>query len=363
MKQKSSLLTNDFHENRFESIQALRGIAAIFVVLEHIRFLNCGAFGVDIFFCISGFMIMYTTHKTTAHFFQKRLIRIVPFYSLMTLGTYLLLLLFPSMFEQTKPHFSYLIKSLFFIPFDIGGGIVQPLLRIGWTVNCEMFFYFLFWISFHISHKYRGMICSLLLSLIVFFYYLLAYFFPYSFPYLSSSNWIPLQFYSNPIMLEFSLGIFCYYIAYWLYQHLNIPSSQSYLFKRKRFLSYSCLLFSFCLLLILALSKSSINILGFRRIFYWGIPALLIVLCFFIIGLSFSIPKWLVKLGDISFSIYLIHYYPILFLDRIIFDFSVYNPTAFLGVVFSILLVVLLSYIAWYLIEKQFTKWLYKKFL
>ena len=40
----------DFHQIRFDSIQALRGIAALFVVLEHIRFLNCGAFGVDIFF-------------------------------------------------------------------------------------------------------------------------------------------------------------------------------------------------------------------------------------------------------------------------------------------------------------------------
>ena len=39
-----------FHENHFDSIQALRGIAAVFVILEHIRFLNCGAFGVDIFF-------------------------------------------------------------------------------------------------------------------------------------------------------------------------------------------------------------------------------------------------------------------------------------------------------------------------
>ena len=89
----------DFHSNHFESIQTLRGIAAIFVILEHIRFLNCGAFGVDIFFCISGFMIMFTTVTNTKHFLGKRLIRILPLYYIMTAGTYLLLLLFPAMFE------------------------------------------------------------------------------------------------------------------------------------------------------------------------------------------------------------------------------------------------------------------------
>ena len=86
-----------FQDLHFDSIQALRGLAALFVVFQHIRFLNFGAFGVDIFFCISGFMIMFTTEKSTKYFFRKRLIRILPLYYLMTLVTYLSLLLFPSM--------------------------------------------------------------------------------------------------------------------------------------------------------------------------------------------------------------------------------------------------------------------------
>ena len=39
-----------FQDLHFDSIQALRGLAALFVVFQHIRFLNFGAFGVDIFF-------------------------------------------------------------------------------------------------------------------------------------------------------------------------------------------------------------------------------------------------------------------------------------------------------------------------
>ena len=105
-------VNKEFHELHFDSIQALRGLAALFVVFQHVRFLNFGAFGVDIFFCISGFMIMFTTEKSTKYFFRKRLVRILPLYYLMTLGTYLSLLLFPSMFQQTRHDFSYLVKSL-----------------------------------------------------------------------------------------------------------------------------------------------------------------------------------------------------------------------------------------------------------
>ena len=63
----------------------------------------------------------------------ERLVRILPLYYLMTLGTYLSLLLFPSMFQQTRHDFSYLVKSLLFIPFDIGSGAIQPLVRI-WSI-------------------------------------------------------------------------------------------------------------------------------------------------------------------------------------------------------------------------------------
>ena len=106
---------HNFHNQRFAGIQALRGILALFVVLEHIRFAACGAFAVDAFFCISGFMIMFSTHDDTKHFLAKRLIRILPLYYLMTIGTFLLLLMAPNMFETTSANAENLIKSLLFI--------------------------------------------------------------------------------------------------------------------------------------------------------------------------------------------------------------------------------------------------------
>lgn len=330
----------DFHQMHFDSIQALRGITALFIVLEHIRFLNCGAFGVDIFFCISGFMIMFSTHGGTRRFLAKRLLRILPLYYLMTIGTFLLLLLFPGMFEQTRANPAFLWKSLLFIPFDIGGGVLQPLMRIGWTVNCEIFFYLLFCLAFRISHRFRGLICSLFLLGII-----------------AAARLTPappafLAFYGNPVMAEFIFGILCYHAAeklYGLYRARKLP-------RLCLPLGISGLMAGFLGLLA---TKPMVNILGFRRPLVWGLPALLIVLCAFVLGLYMrQAPTGLVRLGNASFSLYLVHYYPVMLLDRAVFDFSTFTPRALFGSSVAIAVSVCLALTSWRIVEKGFTGWL-----
>ncbi len=335
----------DFHQMHFNSIQVLRGITAIFILLEHIRFLNCGAFGVDIFFCISGFMIMFSTHKDSQHFLSKRLIRILPLYYLMTTGTFVLLLLFPSMFEQTKAHPAFLLKSLFFVPFDIGGGVLQPLMRIGWTVNCELFFYFLFGIALRISHRFRGLFCGIFLIATV----IIARLVP--------APPAPLDFYGNPVMLEFIYGIIAYYAAwegYRLYQAKKLP-------RICLPLGVLSVLGCFCWLLVM---KPCVNILGFRRPLLWGLPALLIVLCAFLTELfAKKMPSPLIRLGDISFSFYLMHYYPVMLLDRVVFDFSVCSLRALAGTAVAIAVSVGLALVSHALIETRLSGWLRRRLL
>lgn len=335
---------NDFYAAKFNSIQALRGIAALFVVLEHIRFLNCGAFGVDIFFCISGFMILFSTQKSTEHFLSKRLIRILPFYWLMTLATYAILLLVPGLFAQTEADPVFLLKSLFFIPFDVGGGVLQPLLRIGWTVNCEIFFYLLFYISLKISHKYRGLICSGLLLGVV----MLAALFPSASPFLS--------FYGDPVMLEFILGMIAEHIChrlYTLYMSGRLP---------RLLLPLSFVTATLCFGGLL-MTRQYADAIGFRRPLLWGLPALVILLCFFLIGLYLKMPVPLTRLGDISFSLYLLHYYPVVFLDRKVFDCSAASPRAFLGVAVSFAVSTVLALCGYEIIEKRLSGWLRQKLL
>ncbi len=409
---ESDTAPSDFHRQRFDSIQALRGVTALFIVLEHIRFLNCGAFGVDIFFCISGFMIMFSTHSDTRYFLRKRLIRILPLYYLMTLGTFLLLLLFPGMFEQSRAEPVFLVKSLLFLPFDIGGGVLQPLMRIGWTVNCEIFFYIVFLAAMKINHKYRGLICGVILLAVVGIAGLLPS--PPAF----------LAFYGNPVMLEFILGFAAYYAAWALYRHrqasgrippqcpeaesrktpsaaqLNGPSRFSPAAGPDSFPNRAanharhvssipepastvpepaanlprtasniarpavCLLGLVVCFTGLILTKPSINILGFRRPLVWGLPALFIVLCAFVLGLnSKSAPAPLVRLGNISFSLYLVHYYPVMLLDRAVFDFSAPTPYALLGAAAALILSITLAIISYLLIEKRFSGWVRRRLL
>ena len=101
-------------------IQALRGLAAHFVVFQHVRFLNLWSLSVwTSFFCISGFMIMFTTAKKVPNISSaKRLVRILPLYYLMTLGnlSVAVVVSFHVPTDQTRI-FPILSKSLLFIPF------------------------------------------------------------------------------------------------------------------------------------------------------------------------------------------------------------------------------------------------------
>lgn len=334
-------MTDTFHTRHFNSIQALRGITALFVALEHVRFLSCGAFGVDIFFCISGFMAMFASHHTAKDFVKKRVIRIYPFYALMTIGTFFLLLLFPGMFHLTQADPVSLIKSLLFIPFEISEGVIQPLVRVGWTVNYEMIFYLLFALSMRISHKYRGLICSGFLMALVLLSHIL--------PFESTA----LTFYGDYIQLEFILGIITYYVVRKMYEFCAGGN--------KRYITglcyISCLLVPI-LFLLLAITKQQTPIAGMGRVLYWGLPAFVIVLLTFVMDLRLKTPKWLVLLGNMSFSIYLIHYYPLMFIDRAIYSLEFFSPMAVPVTILGLAVVVAVSYVTYQLIEKKFSGYL-----
>ena len=46
----SSYMKSDFYSGRFDSIQAMRGLAAFSVIFHHISFIENGSFGVIYFF-------------------------------------------------------------------------------------------------------------------------------------------------------------------------------------------------------------------------------------------------------------------------------------------------------------------------
>jgi exopolysaccharide production protein ExoZ len=201
-----------------QSIQILRALAATLVVVGHsihdssyvaehtarasidVPFMNWG-FGVDIFFVISGFIMIYTTSAAFGRpgaaykFFARRFCRIAPLYWLMTLGLITVFFLAPHFLNVPIENLRSVITSCLFIPDIRGNGEVRPILALGWTLNYEMFFYAIF-------------ACCLTLPLRRGVTWLIGFFVLISL--LGSTVALPgvaLPFWANPITLEFVFGV------------------------------------------------------------------------------------------------------------------------------------------------------------
>jgi exopolysaccharide production protein ExoZ len=143
-------------------VQYLRAIAALMVACYHMQIQLPGyapylrqwwtggahlANGVDLFFVISGFIMLVTSQRSTpADFARRRIMRVVPLYWVLTAVLAVLAYLRPELFRTTVLGLEFLLKSLFFIPYANPGqgGEFVPLLVPGWTLNLEMFFYAIF---------------------------------------------------------------------------------------------------------------------------------------------------------------------------------------------------------------------------
>lgn len=189
-------------------IQYLRGIAALMVVWHHaleqlpglsahfpLRF---GTSGVDLFFVISGFIMVVTTFGksvTPAQFLARRLVRVGPLYWVLTCCLVAMVLVAPSLFRSVHLTPGHLAQSLLFIPHlsPSHPGMIWPVLVPGWTLNYEMFFYAVFAAALVFRHSLPVLVGTL--SGLVAAGYLFGPF----------DNAIA-QTYTDPILLEFVLG-------------------------------------------------------------------------------------------------------------------------------------------------------------
>ncbi|MET1756028.1 acyltransferase [Novosphingobium sp. RD2P27] len=290
---------------RIISVQALRALAAFSVLTGHALgaaastgelakpALPYGA-GVDLFFAISGFIMVYSAQRIFTHasarkeFLIKRAARVVPLYwgATTALLAVMILTLDP---RETLPPVSYIAASYFFIPNDAygsAGGIPFPLLSLGWTLNYEMLFYAVFSIFIFLPRSLATLGVQITLLAAVGLGLLLE---PTS---------IVLSTWTQPIILEFALGVT---IANALLSGARLPITFSTLL-----VIFAC----FWLLLdpfgLLSLDQTPND---FRRLGGWGLPAALI-LGGVVLGrgqMSPRLEKPAALLGDASYSLYLTH--------------------------------------------------------
>lgn len=262
----------------FRSIELLRFFAASAVVFYHIPGVGIGRFGVDIFFVISGFVMMVATECSFDNFFLKRLIRIVPSYYLFTIFVFVLAILYPSWFRNTSPDLLSLLKSLAFVPFDKNGAGHYPILFVGWTLNYEVYFYLLFAIALKFGNRYRALICTILISLVGVIG--------------SFSKDFILQVYASSIVYEFVLGMLIYVL----------------LFKK---CPKEALLICITVILSILVARPDIS-----RLLCFGVPAAGLV-CFCVMYLeNIRWSKWILNLGGSSYALYLIHPFTLKIFER-----------------------------------------------
>ena len=266
--------------NKIEIIQVLRFFAAFSVMMVHLPIIGFGIWGVDIFFVISGFIMMYVTENNQKNFLIKRIIRIVPLYWILTLGVFSIAIFYPDLLNNTTANFEHLIKSLFFIPFDKNGSGHFPILFLGWTLNFEIIFYILFSISLIFSKKNKLILSSVFIVLFLLFN-----------SFLSDKYFISASYFDF-IFFEFIFGMTAFVI--WKKFKNKIPLN---LFNHLIFL------------LFLFLTTFILNYFYAIRSISYGVPAFILLIYFLFFLNDKRFPKIFVTLGDASYCIYLLHPY------------------------------------------------------
>ncbi|MEJ1936292.1 acyltransferase, partial [Nostoc sp. NIES-2111] len=274
---------------RIASIQYLRAAAALAVVIHHVAFqlripLEVAAAGVDVFFVISGFIMVSMTLRADTEplrFLWQRIARIAPLYWIITLGIAAPAILYPQSIRDLGPDLERLVLSLLFIPHLSEHGDPYPLLIPGWTLNYEMFFYILVAAGLHLPRRIR--VPTLLATLVVL---VLA-------GALLRPEAVALQAWTSPLLLEFAAGGVLGLL--WARRRLPLRTTGVLLLGGG--------LAAFALLEILELHFEP------WRFALWGVPAVMVVLGALSLEPASEPPplKSLGLVGDASYSIYLLH--------------------------------------------------------
>lgn len=345
---------------KFVSIQVLRFIAASAVILAHLHshypkaledghplwgILNFGAAGVDLFFVISGFVMVYSSEKffrqpgATIEFLRRRLIRIVPLYWICT--TFLIVFLATIHHGITIDDLSpgSILGSYLFIPIPRPSGLTAPALGVGWSLNFEMLFYALFAFAVMLPRFYAVVAVSVVL---------------YLFVKLSGQDASgALTFYHNPRIYQFVFGMVI-----------------GLIYSRRLRLSLlpSAIMLGAGVWMFIKADALPAYIPGFSRPYAWGIAfAMMLAACVLCKNKSTDnrMTKTLNLLGDSSYALYLTHSITLMMMTLFPIIFS--GLTNLVSGVASLLIIplsvcVLVAVLTHLLVEKPVTRQLNKWF-
>ncbi|CAI8731765.1 acyltransferase family protein [Pseudomonas chlororaphis] len=304
-------------DGKLDFIQALRGIAALMVVMLHtIQQQNIpkdsgvyywlfsgGGAGVPLFFIISGFIMAYSTRgiesspKNSLAFLIKRLSRVWPTYAILTIIFWTTVTVVD---DFLGAHFPYsildVLVSILFIPLNmdsalaplLGGSALYP----GWSLNYEIYFYALF----AFSMVFRRLKWLIFFSLIATTLIALPLFYG-STPSLDARVNYGFKSYlallTSPLIWEFAAGV-----------AIGLIYFSKFKIENKSFAIFLCALTA-AIAVWANLSKLSFG-MGLNG-WGWSLTLMFFALTIASKTVHLKFPAWLIWVGNISYSLYLIH--------------------------------------------------------
>ncbi|WP_245677546.1 acyltransferase family protein [Candidatus Arsenophonus triatominarum] len=345
------------NNKKLDAIQFLRGISVLLVIAFHFRqYLNnvylqvdigdrlfgLGEVGVDIFFVISGFVIVYSSinkkNNTTLEFSLKRFFKLYPVYCFVLL----LLIIFNINQNYTA---SQIIKSFIYIPNDynfIGPWYGYSINIPAWTLTYEVIFYAIFAAAIFMSHKRRTTICIFMIIIIVCTAQMYFRGFLQLDPItrdIDNNNIVRnLTFLSNPILYEFIYGM----IIAEFYVRVNERISNNIIFN----IAMVSIFWVSVVLIISGYNRGS----GLGGLYSFALVGSLILLCK---NKEINFGKFWLMMGEMSYSLYINHMVVKKLSGIYLRDLGIYNNNG--GVTLFIILFILtfvMSYSTYNLIEK-----------
>lgn len=308
-------------KNHLLWVQALRGIAALMVVMVHARFylrgetgefvaknfFYPGAMGVDLFFMLSGFLMVITTTNSdgswgyTYQFLCKRIARIWPVY-VFTCCLFLAFAHYFPAFPLPLSEYRKFVESLFFIPIDPTAPLYFSLPNpVAWTLCFEFYFYIVFGVSL-LFKDWRWVALAAWFMVTVVAIPMSTGTFNLSVT--DTHRYLDFRYANlavNPIVIEFVLGMLVgklYLANVWL------PN---------RYVLMTCT--AGAAFLVVALSATGVA--TFHGPLGWGGGVFLLFLSVAMLSKTVHLgaPQWLAWLGKISYSLYLTHLFAFGLLD------------------------------------------------
>lgn len=285
-----------------KSIQVLRAVAAIGVLTLHaatekVSFLGgepgpfknflLGAAGVDLFFVISGFVMVYSSEslfgRTDAphKFFLRRLVRIAPLYWAVTIAiiVYIYAVHGARLWDIYTP--ASLAASFLFWPYPRVDGFAFPVHLLGWTLNYEMFFYAVFALAIVLPRRLAVAAVTVALLILV----AIGRMTPLP---------LPFSFWANSIVLEFCYGMV---IALLYREGVRLPAAAAWALGIAACAGYA------------AMWNPPLAWSEWRALF-WGLPSAALVASVVLSAMTWRpgpAGRFFGVLGDASYSLYLVH--------------------------------------------------------